>query len=468
MGATRSVAVGLWLLLSLGFVASETMPKILAKEEDKVTLSSDSTQQYDTCVWISPTGEKCTLFHPDFRSSAQKCMDNAEASWANQYSASNCTLTIHSLSPSDHGIWIFELSTLGEEDSKVISQIKVEVARPATVAFGNDIHGTLDVYADKEKGLFCTADYGRPIGTFRWQLLDKSGEVAKVLEANDPPEERMDDQDFHTVTQSMRFTPTLDDAGRDLQCVYEQRDETTGQILFENNPKDLDEIELNVLFIEKPSQQPEKKQAKAGEDYTIQFEFGANPRPDPIHVKWIVLTKSNQIEMQLSEEKYISNDRFYVHPMEESDSENNRYNTMLTIVNVTESDADASYTLRVDQFNAINEIIDSAKYRFELDVSAEGGGHPAADPSRDDGGSSPTIVVIVVVVLLIVIIVTAIGVTIWSRNNRKWCFAPKPTPVTPHKIESAKDPQETHPFTQPDAPNAHQLPPQVLKDEFKR
>merc|ERR1719259_746171 len=201
MGATRSVAVGLWLLLSLGFVASETMPKILAKEEDKVTLSSDSTQQYDTCVWISPTGEKCTLFHPDFRSSAQKCMDNAEASWANQYSASNCTLTIHSLSPSDHGIWIFELSTLGEEDSKVISQIKVEVARPATVAFGNDIHGTLDVYADKEKELFCTADYGRPIGTFRWQLLDKSGEVAKVLEANDPPEERMDDQDFHTVTQ---------------------------------------------------------------------------------------------------------------------------------------------------------------------------------------------------------------------------------------------------------------------------
>ena len=50
--------------------------------------------------------------------------------------------------------------------------------------------------------------------------------------------------------KSVTYTPLVEDDGKILKCIYEQFD-NEGNVLFEGNPKDQDEVELSVNFLEK-------------------------------------------------------------------------------------------------------------------------------------------------------------------------------------------------------------------------
>lgn len=49
----------------------------------------------------------------------------------------------------------------------------------------------------------------------------------------------------------MTYTPLVQDDGMTLKCIYEQFD-NEGNLLFGGHPKDQDEVELSVNFLEKP------------------------------------------------------------------------------------------------------------------------------------------------------------------------------------------------------------------------
>ena len=73
-------------------------------------------------------------------------MDGATAGWANTEEMTNCTLTLSSVTLSDHGTWKGDLYT-GYDDTQPLSAlVDLTVAKPATVEFAMDIHGTLSAH----------------------------------------------------------------------------------------------------------------------------------------------------------------------------------------------------------------------------------------------------------------------------------------------------------------------------------
>ena len=53
----------------------------------------------------------------------------------------------------------------------------------------------------------------------------------------------------HFFQQSLNYEPEISHDGKKLHCIYEQRD-AEGNILFEGNEDDQDEVAISVRFLE--------------------------------------------------------------------------------------------------------------------------------------------------------------------------------------------------------------------------
>ena len=93
------------------------------------------------------------------------------------------------------------------------------------------------------------------------------------------------------------YEPQVQHDGKSLRCTYEQKDQD-GNLLFEGNSDDMDDITLSVHFLEKPEFDITLPTAIADEDYTIRIEFSARPKPHFDDLSWVLESGGNEEEVR--------------------------------------------------------------------------------------------------------------------------------------------------------------------------
>ena len=58
----------------------------------------------------------------------------------------SCTLSLEAVSQSDHGNWLCVLKAGSNSQEPLTHEVKMEVATPATVAFGDDVYGVVSMH----------------------------------------------------------------------------------------------------------------------------------------------------------------------------------------------------------------------------------------------------------------------------------------------------------------------------------
>ena len=77
----------------------------------------------------------------------------------------SCTLSLEAVSQSDHGNWLCVLKAGSNSQEPLTHEVKMEVATPATVAFGDDVYGVVSMH----EGIFDAAVYHRLFFNTTWE-----------------------------------------------------------------------------------------------------------------------------------------------------------------------------------------------------------------------------------------------------------------------------------------------------------
>lgn len=199
------------------------------------------------------------------------------------------------------------------------------------------------------------AKHGRPAGEFKWRVGEASDPDAKILESNNDALIRLDNRGYINVMETLKFTPTIEDADKRLFCIYEQRDES-GQLLYVEE----DHITLSIFFLMEPAKEPIEKEVHLGEAVNLTIQFEAYPKPRNTDITWTVTTPRKIFEVTLDDIP-IKKKRVTAFPLQTvGDS---LYEAMLMVTDVREGDDEFEYFLEVsNRLQEKNEIFMTKQY----------------------------------------------------------------------------------------------------------